>query len=154
MKHKHYDMIVAKAANMVLVQFIKMGDNWETTGSHDNQTVNFGDHYDYFLCLPQHKEAVLSLLNGGEAQTFRDQFDEWRDAIVSIWNPACWYMQEGRKSRIKPRKEKRWIAVIPDASRDDAVTPRHYASADELKDRCFTNTNYNGWQFIEIEVEV
>lgn len=154
MKHKHYDMIVAKSANFELTQFIKIGDNWEIVGSHDNKVVSFADHYEYFLCLPQHKEACLHWLNGGDIQV--------RDFVTSPFCDVGWtkaweledygFMVDGWVFRIKPKKEKRWIAVNPDGY----VLPIHADSKESIRAHASNDTSRLtlGVQFIEIEVEV
>ena len=72
-KHKHYEMIVAKAADTELVVFFKCDTGWYFDDT--SETIKFHSDTDYFLCLPQHKEYCLHWLNGGEVQDLYD--DEW-----------------------------------------------------------------------------
>lgn len=107
MKHVHYEMIVAKAANFELIQFVKIGDNWEIVGSHDNKVVSFASHYEYFLCLPQHKEACLHWLNGGKVQQKPIDNDNWMacaDVDEVAWMSWTSFMQDKLEFRIKPEK--------------------------------------------------
>jgi len=114
------------------------------------------DERDFFLCLPKHAEALLENLNGGECQLFMLDGDKEYNHCVSNelkgWSIGSWYMFDHYESRIKPKTEKRWIAV--DASTSQCT--RHYST----KESCFNSEfagcegNASGWQFIEIEVEV
>jgi hypothetical protein len=158
MKHKYYEMIVAKAANMSLVKFIKMDGNWEDAGLSD-KFISFSEEYDYFLCLPKHEEACLHWLGGGEVQmAHKGEF--YNVSSVSLrcvdgWNDRCAFMDDSFELRAKPKKEKRWIGVY-----GNHVTEAHFETLD--KARAFINgcpSLYSklvpdNWQFIEIEVEV
>ncbi|AUR82363.1 hypothetical protein NVP1023O_54 [Vibrio phage 1.023.O._10N.222.51.B4] len=142
-KHRHYDLIVAKAANMDLVVFIKLGDQWQVTGCHDNQVINIASHYDYFLCLHQHKEACLHWLKGGEIECLEGgtwlpfrRSHEWKKE-AAVMNPTT-------KIRIKPKKEKRWIAY-------NRTTGSTYGTFD-TKEVC--EGYHPEHQHIEIEAEV
>ncbi len=161
MKHKHYDMIVAKAENMDLVVSIKLGDKWEVISGHENQIVNFGSHYDYFLCLPQHKEACLYWLNGGGVQ---DNFEgEWSDCPSLsqtkntdsenslVFSVHHMFMNEEFQFRIKPKKEKRWVLEC----NGTFVTTRIFTSegAAKLWIEEFDRAD-EGIAVIEIEIEV
>lgn len=157
MKHKHYEMIVAKAANMELVVFVKTCDNGAWYEKGDNSACQWWEDSDYFLCLPKHKEAVLNLLNGGESQiTFNGEcWDKCNLNEPVEWNDNWWYMKGESQSRIKPKKEKRWIGCYPSAK----VTPLNFSSIDEVKNyvsknSLYTHCAHEAWQFIEIEVEV
>lgn len=114
--HKHLEMIVAKAANMDLVLFIKLGDQWQATGCHDNQVINIASHYEYFLCLPQHKEECLHWLNGGKIQAihFENQtpnsgvmFDSMLVDVDDEFDTYKWKVNhifmEPHEIRIKPK---------------------------------------------------
>lgn len=67
-KHKHADMIIAKANNMDLVVFYKKDDSEGWFVSSLDVMVYDGYDYEFFLCLPQHKDACLHWLNGGISQ--------------------------------------------------------------------------------------
>lgn len=152
--HKHAEMIKAKADNMELVVFCidrsNVRNEWGLYTGEDGDALPIGaipmfeDIFDYFLCLPQHKEACLHWLNGGDAQTDRscgDFVDVYPVTDFSgKWDSTFWYMLSDYKSRIKPRKEKRWIAInVKDG------------------DVCICTENSTpapGYQIKEIEVEV
>lgn len=147
MKHKHYEMIVAKAANMDLALFIKVREQWQAIGCHDNQIINIASHYDYFLCLPQHKDACLHWLNGGSAQV--------REFVTSVfvdvawnreWSIDCGFMVENWVLRIKPKKEKRWIATI-----DGLLSP---SAVFDDKSKLESTLKGMSYQIHEIHVEV
>ena len=63
MKHRHADMIIAKANNVDLVVLSKSHGKWDL--SHFSMMLS-GEE-DCFLCLPKHKKACLHSLNGGQA---------------------------------------------------------------------------------------
>ena len=143
MKHKHYEMIVAKAANMDLVRFYKckLSNSWKEIECEFR--FIWKPDTEFFLCLPEHKEACLHWLNGGAIQ---DNFeDEWTSIKPHNgspdWNdPDNLFMNEEYKLRIKTYKEKRWIAI--DVSRGDVAMCTE-SSVPAL-----------GYQIIEIEVEI
>lgn len=104
MKHKHYDMGVAKLDNTTLVKFVKLLSGWVVTQSEDWNVAS-----DYFLCLPKHKKAVLNSLNGGAALA-ESAGETLEHAMQNAeWSDDDWYMSDDFTSRIKPKKEKRWI---------------------------------------------
>ncbi|CAH9017232.1 conserved hypothetical protein [Vibrio phage 193E37-1] len=155
MKHKHYEMIVAKAANMDLVVFSKRNDSnrWVELEIH-KQCISFNEAHSYFLCLPQHKDACLHWLNGGELEILF--FDNW-EGISDFscdynWKSTCKFMRNEHPLRIKPKKEKRWIAYC--ASRNQVIP--HAQDTKQLASD-YTALHYSHhvdeWQFIEIEVE-
>lgn len=142
MKHKYAEMIKAKADNMELVLFTKRGESstWGELNNHGD--VTFLHEFDYFLCLPQHKEAVLNALNGGESQLTFDGVT-WNKCNLNQpveWSEDWWYMKGESQSRIKPKKEKRLIAIDPKTSEVFVATSAYIAN--------------DGFQLIEIEVEV
>jgi hypothetical protein len=156
-KHKHDEMIVAKAANTGLVQFIKMDGEWENAGLSD-KFISFSEEYDYFLCLPQHKEACLHWLNGGDVRAihfenqmpdsgvmFDSDFVDVEDGVDTYpWKGNHIFMQE-HEIEIKPKKEKRWI--IWDENQDSY----HCAFLADPSDRYEANFKFS---IHEIEVEV
>ena len=161
MKHKHYDMIVAKAANMELTILVKFGKEWMISGLDTaGEIISFDSRYEYFLCLPQHNEngQCLHWLNGGEVETDRsfDEFvlvDEACDFNFNWWRDG-WFMQEDYKSRIKPKKEKRLIGV--NVKTGKTTSAYEYDSGDSYAEAevRLIKGNMSDWQFIEIEVEV
>ncbi|ATD27074.1 hypothetical protein FORC55_1090 [Vibrio cholerae] len=150
-KHKHYDMIVAKAANMDLVKFIKL-NNWWTIDSRSS--CHFDGAFEYFLCLPRHKEVCLHWLNGGDAELKHASTNGWTSfSRIITWDDGCVFMQADCKFRIKPRKEKRWIGYCTSTNQ---CTPHPTKTKDLAIDYAAAHYNYadSDWQFIEIEVEV
>lgn len=152
--HKHAKLIKAKADNMELVLFIKVGDQWQVTGCHDNQIINIASHYEYFLCLPKHKESCLHWLNGGNIQYKTDLVEEFQDYQPKIeFGLGSIFMLSDFEIRIKPRKEKRWIAHFKSGD-DFCTTQFSYKTIEQLKGATYAPNGFDNWQFIEIEVEV
>ncbi|EKF9797567.1 hypothetical protein O1D18_001122 [Vibrio cholerae] len=147
-KHKHYEMIVAKAANMDLVVFVKNDNGW---ACFDDLPIN--PHQEFFLCLPQHKDVVLSALNGEKIQIADEGTLQWDDYYFDDWDSSDCYMTNFYKLRIKPRKEKRWIGYCASTNQ---CTPHPTKTKDLAIDYAAAHYNYadSDWQFIEIEVEV
>lgn len=149
--HKHYEMIVAKAENMDLVTFVKFGNEWMVSEPNETGVIlTFDDRYDYFLCLPQHKEACLHWLNGGEAQIeyIHASYPVWNfiDNDATEWSAGHVFMDEKLNIRIKPRKEKRWIAKIK--GKNLLASNDLYTSSTQAAAIC------GDCDFYEIEVEV
>ncbi len=154
MKHKHYDMIVAKAANMELVVFAKLDGAWYQPTNSDLQFFDNG-HDKYFLCLPQHKEACLHWLNGGKVESLHKDYEpmELAESGVIEWGVKSTFMKNSIEIRIAPKKEKRWIGYC--ASRNQTI-PHPQDSEQLAMDYTALHYSYhvNEWRFIEIEVEV
>ncbi|AUR84572.1 hypothetical protein NVP1060A_56 [Vibrio phage 1.060.A._10N.261.48.B5] len=149
MKHKHHDKIVAKASNTGLVQFIKMNGEWEDAGLSD-KFISFSEEYDYFLCLPQHKEACLHWLGGGEAQgedpNRPNYFDDYANFVDrKNWSCSSWYMRKDINVRINTKKEKRWIIIN---TKYEEVDERLFEDEPDMLDR------HPDSKAIQIEVEV
>lgn len=142
--HKHAAMIKAKADDMDLVVFaenINTGEWWECS-----LDFPFNGQQNFFLCLPQHKEACLHWLNGLDIEYQDFPTSEWsiiENRGVCSWGFDIVFMQEEFNIRIKPRKEKRLIVY-----RNDIVYGP-YEDKDEINED-FINTG----QVIEIEIEV
>ena len=153
MKHKHYEMIVAKAANMDLVTFYKEGDGCDWRARLSQDSTHFNDDFDFFLCLPQHKEACLHWLNDGDVQQSPLDVEQW----VTSGNNRSWmvrhsFMQDKLKFRIKPRKEKRWIGYN---SKLNVVTNMSFDTKESLSEYVNRNFAYPEYvQGVEIEIEV
>ncbi|AUR98220.1 hypothetical protein NVP1248O_06 [Vibrio phage 1.248.O._10N.261.54.F1] len=147
MKHKHYDMIVAKAENMELVVFYKLPcEEWWQSES-ESTTLPDEDDIEYFLCLPKHKKAVLNTLNGGESQVASIS-SGWLSANCGDpveWGGEWWYMNPNGESRIKPKKEKRWVVVNPTGNSVNVNLMKTTPDISEYPEGC---------QAVEIEVEV
>lgn len=142
-KHKRHDMIVAKAANMDLVVFFNDGTGWHEGCLRELVCCD----YNFFLCLPQHKEACLHWLNGGLIERQSKLTSEWEgcaDSKYSTWIPLCGMMRGDEKYRIKPRKGKRYI-VVHEYNVSGPYRKIHIAKM---------NQRDHGGQLIEIEVEV
>ena len=146
MKSKHAELFTAKLNDMDLVLFEKHRGwgKWALAGDSDRYFM-VSNNFEYFLCLSQHKEAVLCGLNGGSFQVrgFGDFSDDWY-LDSNEWScDNIWYMLDSHTSRVKPKKEKRLIVY-----RNDVVYGP-YLSIDDI------NTDFvlTG-QVVEIEVEV
>lgn len=152
MKHKHCDMIFAKAENMQLIQFVYCHhyEKWRLCAGQED--VRFVEGGKYFLCLPKHKEACLYALNNDvSVELYTDGLLYGRGLLVGgNWGDSDWYMRDDLESRVKPKKEKRWIYI----SDNGYIGGAHFESVDELKSRVHAPNGFYGWQFIEIEVEV
>ncbi len=154
MKHKHYEMIVAKAANMELVVFVKSKatNRWEALES--SCIPSFYEESEYFLCLPQHKEAVLNALNGGESQLTFDgaNWDKCNLNQPVKWSEGWWYMKGESQSRIKPKKEKVWVAYHKDGFMFNEVGGSVSDIDDRVKSHELSDFVGADWQYKEIEV--
>ena len=140
--HKNAKMIKALADNKRLVVFYRVDGTWYETEFGTLVTCE----NPHFLCLPQHKEACLHWLNGGDVQhddcshgwATMENINDPMDADEPLWSKTCRLMTEHLQFRIKPKKEKRTIVIYENIVcfvNPDAIYPK-------------------GCQFIEIEVEV
>lgn len=153
MKHKHYDMIVAKAENMSLVRFTKLDDGkWVVQADVVQNSTQFCERSEYFLCLPQHNESgqCLHWLNGGAIEVKVHGY--WKACgphagSSQRWSADGFLMNDNYEYRIKPKKEKRWI-VAGYNSLHTMMYFSSYESAAKYK------TNGVDAQIIEIEIEV
>ena len=148
--HKHAEMIKAKADDMELVVLVK-NDEWCITESCDDALMFFTGK-EYFLCLPQRKEACLHWLNGGEIEFNSEFSDGWTEyEPIKVWGIGSIFMQDDYQIRIKPRKEKCWIVAHP-----RALASMMYFESEELARKAvqFSTGEFKGGQVIEIEVEV
>ena len=108
MKHKHYDIILAKAANMELALLENVGVGWSVF--HEDGCMSlFNPDWEYFLCLPQYTDACLHFLDGGKVQikvistwTDMNSFEE-----TDKWSDIEAFTNKDLEIRIKPKKEKR-----------------------------------------------
>ncbi|AUS00563.1 hypothetical protein NVP1276O_70 [Vibrio phage 1.276.O._10N.286.54.E4] len=155
MKHKNAEMIIAKANNTELAVFVKVVDSQNESGSYwapsSLSTLSIAEN-EFFLCLPQHKEVCLHWLNGGDIQVLDSNWINVHPVESYPWEDEHDFMCEDSKIRIKPKKEKRWIAVNPDGY----VLPIHADSKESIRAHASSDTSRLtlGVQFIEIEVEV
>ncbi len=155
MKHKYAELFTAKLNDTSLVLFEKH-EEWKEWREVTKSDLVFavGGNFEYFLCLPQHKEAVLNGLNGGAVESSNEERDGWGVSSVELWDKRWWYMCDNYTSRIKPKKEKVWIGVY-----GKHVTENHFGSKSEVEKHVdespvYSNCAHNWWQFIEIEIEV
>lgn len=148
--HKHSAMIKAKADNMELVVLTNDCDGQPWYES-DEMPISESEFIEYFLCLPQHKEACLHWLNGGIVQVKNEQHIEWTNLCTYsealCWCEEVWMMNPLNEYRAKPRKEKRWIGYN---QKNNNTTCARQTKAEIINeyDLC------DQWQFIEIEVEL
>ncbi len=155
MKHKHYDMIMAKAENMDLVVFC----NHETEGWKAISGSDYLPHYpdsDYFLCLPQHKEACLHWLNGGEieykSKGYWRSSKSWPEYAVSEFGAINYFTSEDSEARIKPKKEKIWVAYHKNGFMFNEVGGSMSDIDDRVKSHELSDFVESDWQYKEIEV--
>lgn len=151
MKHKHAEMIKAKADDMDLVVFINRGEvgGWIKT----NVVMMFNNEdSDFFMCLPKHEKACLHWLNGGEVEF--ECGGAWHSCETwsTSWSGlVCGFMQKDNVIRIKPRKEKRWVIAKPTA----LASMYYFGSESDAKDAVkYSTGEFKGGQVIEIEIEV
>lgn len=152
MKHRHYDIIVALASNTELCAFFKArnGSAWRELEEFILRG-GISENFDYFLCLAKHKEAVLHALGGGQSQATNEiGGGEFQDVCVGkpdvYWTSGGWYMSDACESRLKPKKEKRWIIVDPKTD---------YTFNFLFISKCEADKENGGeHQVVEIEVEV
>ncbi len=153
MKHKHYDMIVAKAENMDLVALIKskVANRWEVLGS--SFMPSFYEASEYFLCLPQHKEACLHWLNGGKVESLHKDYEpmELAESGAIDWGVKSTFMKDSIEIRIKPKKEKRWILECNGTLLTTRIFTNKYAAKLWIDE--FDRAD-EGVSVVEIEVEV
>lgn len=149
MKHTNAEMIKAVVDNLELVIFFKEADDarWFNTNIHS--LVNACSTTDYFLCLPQHKEACLHWLNGGKAQVKYTKASYpylcYVDISESNWSDGHVFMDKLLNIRIKPQKEKRWIIWNLDEDRF------HCNFKQDPEGRYSANFNF---QILTVEVDV
>jgi hypothetical protein len=155
MKHENAEMICAKVNNMNLIMFIKRSKHCEWSVINEAWDLSFitgSNPYSFFLCLPQHKDACLYWLNGGSVQ-YRIALDVWTDAADNVsnaaWTPDNLFIDDQVEFKIKPKKEKRWIAYSSDQKRLGVLS---FYSEQEARDYYIHEVDQP--QFIEIEVEV
>lgn len=99
-RHKKYKMLLAKAENMDLSILLKYRDQINWLKSPNAYPPN-NDYTTGFLCLPEHDEACLYALNGGEIQ-IKTPDGDWEDTVLeSKWSSDGWYMSDRFQSRIK-----------------------------------------------------
>jgi len=155
-KHKHADMIIAKANNMDLVVFSKCKCiDSEVWTESDIESLTLHPSTEHFVCLPQHKEACLHWLNGGSVHVMDSNWINIFPLKAYPWEEDHDFMLDDAKIRIAPKKEKRWVATFPWAGNAFYVTPESFASEELLNEYVDFNYGKRGLMLIhEIEVEV
>tara|TARA_R110002012_G_C11236464_1_gene564784 strand:+ start:55 stop:519 length:465 start_codon:yes stop_codon:yes gene_type:complete len=154
MKHANAEMIKAVADNTNLVVLLKLRHEWTISNFEGLVSLNKSS---FFPCLPKHKDAVLEKLNGGECQFLPlvDGDSEWKDSEnhhFESWSDGWWYMDDRFDSRIKPKKEKRWIVVN---YKLNVVSSNFCKSLEDARAYVSNHFAYpEDVQYIEIEVEV
>jgi hypothetical protein len=153
-KHRHAEMIKAKADNMDLVVFTKDCIDTENPwfAIEANHLPCFDEHAEYFMSLPQTAKECLHWLNGGDAQYKCADGDWWLIDSASREDNLAWsdrhiFMHNDVEIRIKPKKEKRWIIVD---GKHEVCLPKVFRRREET-------IYYYGsclYQVIEIEIEV
>lgn len=146
--HKHAEMIKAKADNMELVVFKEGDANWFEINYN---IINLLEDKNYFLCLPQHKDACLHWLNGGtisDVSKATNWYVDENGLKNVVWRDNTIFMSEDYNLSIKPRKEKRYLMVQPKTG----VCTNHFSTKERALD-CVASTD-DRWQLIEIEVEI
>lgn len=157
--HKHAEIIKAKADNMELVVFCKFkGSDWIVARVDWYDSFSFLDEYEYFLCLPKHKEACLHWLNGRDIEA---RIQGGNSSFVNLtgnpnkeWSGITVFMSSECEIRIKPHKEKRWIGVYGTQATDSVCSTRELCERYVRSSGKYKHYPLEEWQFIEIEVEV
>lgn len=149
-------MINAKADNMELVVFTKstITNKWEVTNFGD---LVRNDDFDFFLCLHKHKGACLHWLNNGEIELNSQYSDGWEECEpIRHWSLESVFMQDDYQLRIKPSKERLWLAVKTDKYENlgGCSKVRICSHAFVNKSDAEEYLDLTGSQLIEIEVEV
>jgi hypothetical protein len=147
-KHPHAEMIKAKAYNMDLVVFERMayGGDWSKMIGR-GFISSFHPENDYFTCLPQHKEACLHWLNGGDAQAMNYGWVDISTARSHPWKDTHCFMRDDIKIRIKPLKEKRWVVV-----HDGRLVGKLFKFDSDIRESY--GAEYHDLQVFQIEIEV
>lgn len=154
MKHNYCDLFTGKLNNMELVLLEKHKDWSEWVEAKDqNRYFMVSDNFDYFLCLPQHKEACLHWLNGGEAQILHSPLHDWMTLEGYVQDPK-WYsnsdfMSDECKLRIKPKKEKRWMLYS-----ENPVSIEVFDNKESFDLASKSARPWEKWQEVEFEIEV
>jgi hypothetical protein len=145
--HSNAAILKAYADNTDLVVFI-LDSNSKWIRTNPKALMDYPDD-EFFACLPQHNESnqCLHWLNGGDVLVKSKFVTSWEVVFHGqVWGDTIGWMREDAKYRIKPRKEKRWIAKIKGKSL--LASNGLYKSIAEASSVC------GDCDFYEIEVEV
>ncbi len=156
MKHAYAELFTAKLNDTSLVLFEKH-EEWKEWREVTKSDLAFavGGNFEYFLCLPQHKEACLHWLNGGKVESLHKDYEpmELAESGAIDWGVKSTFMKDSIEIRIKPKKERRWIGV----NSAGFSTPMTFIGKDECDSyvsASYQSSSVVAWQFIEIEIEV
>ena len=145
MRHKHYDLIISKAANMDLVAFCEHKENEWIECLED--FIDMHPSCNYFLCLPKYRDACRNWLSGGTSQYLSNTTNLWINFGGSkLWILTHLFMTNECEIRINPTKEKRWIAI---SKLDMNVMNDVFESVELAKEYCGNGK----FSIHEIEVE-
>ena len=108
-KHKHSELIKAKADNIDLYTLVRALDGkWYK--KIDRIDVGFSPECEYWLCLPEYEEACLAWLHGKEVQD-RDSkgdcrlFSTYVETLCDSSKLLKYWITEGNNPQIKPKLE-------------------------------------------------
>ena len=137
MKHIHAEVIIAKALNLDLINFVKDGNSWKETDSD-----YFAKSKDYFLCHSRHKALCKKALNGSVPVSVNGDNVNLSESIKD--SCVIGAFRDGNASiKFSPIRVKRWIGVNP-----VGFCSNHYKSLEIAK---LNHPDLS--QFIEIEVK-
>tara|TARA_R110002012_G_scaffold276277_1_gene463222 strand:+ start:52 stop:525 length:474 start_codon:yes stop_codon:yes gene_type:complete len=157
MKHVNAEMIKAVADNIDLVIFFNDIEDCEWRECSFEMLINSDWPTEHFLCLPQHNESgqCLHWLNGGSLhhRKVKQKLSDssfcpvWSRGESIEWSNDSPFMSDEFEFRIKPKKEKRWIAYDKGQKRVGILT---FDSEQAIKSHYGDEAD----SFHEIEVEV
>lgn len=156
-RHQHCEIIKAKADNIGLVVFVNDNIGGELKWREMVNSFPISHNHEYFLCLPDRKNECLHWLNGGDVE-FRRDGEYWQDEREKYhgWTDYCGMMNNDVEFRIKPQKEKLWIAVKTDKHENigGCRKVRICSHAFVNKQDAVDYLDLDSAQLIEIEIEV
>ena len=157
-KHPHAEIFKAYLDNTDICVLINHENESKWLRTNPRALFDYQDQ-EFFACLPKHKEACLHRLNGGEVQIKYNSSNNWCDCTAApdkpTWGHDHIFMDEFVITRIKPKKEKRWIIAKPHSLASMMYFETEKQARDAI-DRInkFEGSDRHGGQAIEIEIEV
>ncbi|AUR94101.1 hypothetical protein NVP1191O_42 [Vibrio phage 1.191.O._10N.286.52.B4] len=144
MKHKNCEMLSGFSKHHNMVAISNDGLQWRALDIER----------DMFACIEKHQGAVIDWLDGTLLQVEDSKHEGlYRDIPPfnnsTEWDFSAWYMREDKNVRIKPKKEKRWIAYSTNQKRLGCLT---FDTEVEARNNYIHEVDEP--QFIEIEVEI
>lgn len=130
MKHEYSEMIKVKSDNMELIVFGKVHDDSNSSWVEVSFKELVEKHFcDYFVCLPQHKEACSHWLNGGDVsypgENHSFDYYDYESKEDINWSVDNLFMEDVKPGiNIKPTTVKRWIIYNLDEDRVEQVFNR------------------------------